>query len=282
MQNQLLILPFDHRNSFKKLLDNPTNQEVTKLKEMVFEGFLKTREKYKTKDPFTILIDEEFGTPIIEKAKNLGVNVAVAVEKSGQDEFAFEYGNQFGEHLAKVNPTYVKVLVRYNPQNVDTNKTQLERLETLSHYCKETNRKLLFELLVPPTKEEKDNIKYDTDTRPKHTLWAINEIKTRVHVDIWKLEWFEKEAWKEILKIINPDAKVIVLGRGADTQIVKTWLQDAASYEQIIGFAVGRTVFLEPLQDYLNKKITKDIAIEKISQNFNEFVQLWYKEKGLI
>ena len=37
-------------------------------------------------------------------------------EKSGQDEFDFEYGDDFGAHIEKFNPTFCKVLVRYNPE----------------------------------------------------------------------------------------------------------------------------------------------------------------------
>jgi hypothetical protein len=38
------------------------------------------------------------------------------VEKSGQDEFDFEYGEDFGSHIEDFDPTFSKVLVRYNPE----------------------------------------------------------------------------------------------------------------------------------------------------------------------
>ena len=48
------------------------------------------------------------------------------VEKSGQDEFDFQYGDDFGEHIEKFDPFASKVLVRYNPDgDAEMNKRQL-------------------------------------------------------------------------------------------------------------------------------------------------------------
>ena len=39
------------------------------------------------------------------------------VEKSGQNEFDFDYGEDFGAHIEKFDPDFSKVLVRYNPED---------------------------------------------------------------------------------------------------------------------------------------------------------------------
>ena len=41
---------------------------------------------------------------------------ACPAEKSGQDEFDFEYGEDFARHIEAFDPTFCKVLVRYNPE----------------------------------------------------------------------------------------------------------------------------------------------------------------------
>jgi 5-dehydro-2-deoxygluconokinase len=48
-------------------------------------------------------------------ARARGYTNACPAEKSGQDEFDFEYGEDFAEHIEKMQPTFCKVLVRYNP-----------------------------------------------------------------------------------------------------------------------------------------------------------------------
>lgn len=276
----LLILPFDHRSSFKKLAQTQDPNTIKELKGIVFEAFLKTRDKYMKKDCFGILVDEEFGSEIIEKAKTYGIKTAIAVEKSGADAFDFEYETQFDAHIEKFKPNFVKALVRYNPQNTEINKTQLHRLKTLSEYCLEHNYKLLFELLVPANENENSE-EYDTKVRPHHTMKAIEEIKEHVRVTIWKLEWFEEDIWPQILETIGKETDVIVLGRGDSQEKVEKWLTDAALFDRVIGFAVGRTVFAKPLEKYIVKTQSEEETIEEISNNFNFFVKLWKTAKGI-
>ena len=57
------------------------------------------------------------------------------MEKSGQDEFDFDYGDNFAQHIEEFDPNLVKVLVRYNPEaDAAMNKRQLQRLKKLSDY----------------------------------------------------------------------------------------------------------------------------------------------------
>lgn len=292
MEQPLLILPFDHRSSFVKgllgyryPLTKKQERAVMVLKEIVFDGFKIALKKYKHPDWFGILVDEQYGARILRDAKKLGVQRMVTMEKSGRKEFAFEYGNAFGKHLLKFYPSYAKALVRYNPENKKMNAVQLKRLEALSDFCKKNGIPLLLEPLVPPT--EKDLKKagsveaYDRGLRIDLTVKAVKEISKRVDVDIWKLEGTSKAGWKQILPVLKKDARVVVLGRGEDEAHVRKWLEDAAPFSQIIGFAIGRTIFAKPLKDHLAKKITKKQAAERIAKNFQSFVRLWATKKKL-
>lgn len=287
---QLLILPFDHRSSFSRdllgyegNLSPSQHREVVKLKEIVFKGFEHAISAEKNRGEFGILLDEEYGTALLKKAKKLGVQICLTTEKSGQEEYQFEYGTSFGSHIDAIAPQYVKALVRYNPANEALNKRQLVRLKKLADFCHRNGYQLLFELLVPPTEQDlkraKTKEQFDATRRCALTVQAIKEIQETVDVDIWKLEGFTKPEWGKIVKAVKSDAKIIVLGRGADQQQVKQWLIDGASYEDIIGFAVGRTIFYEPLKSYLAKKLSKDEAAEAIGRNFASFVRLWRKAK---
>jgi len=293
MQKQLLILPFDHRNSLArdvlgadyKNLSPQEKEQMTQIREIIFAGFLKTIKNYPGEEKdFGILTDEEFGLPIIAKAKKLGVTVVVPVEKSGQKSFILEYGDDFGEHIKKVNPDYVKVLVNYNPQNKKGNKDQIIQLKRVDQFCQKNNYPFFFELLVPATDKDleiagsKEN--YDRSLRPKRAIKAIKELSRQLSVTMWKVEGFkDTRPWKKITKIVGPDTQIIVLGRGGRKKKVESWLKTAAQFEKIIGFAIGRTIFLKAITDWHQKKITKQRAIDQISQNFYHFVKLWKKER---
>ena len=61
-------------------------------------------------------MDEQFGAAILRDAAQQGYMTACPVEKSGQKEFDFEYGEEFARHIEAFDPTFCKVLVRYNPE----------------------------------------------------------------------------------------------------------------------------------------------------------------------
>ena len=162
---KLFILAFDHRGSFQKkwfgLEGEPTDEDVRRIsdaKHLVFEGLLHALDEGAAPASTGALVDEQFGAPtsIPSEARQRGLKLAMPVEKSGQNEFDFEYGDEFGAHIEAFDPDFSKVLVRYNPDDpdVDMNRRQLDRLKRLSDWLHEHDRKFLFELLVPATDDE--------------------------------------------------------------------------------------------------------------------------------
>jgi len=288
----LLILPFDHRSSFAKgllgfkmPLTNAQKKEVTELKKIVYEAFQLSLKKYSHFNWFGILLDEEYGASILREAKKTGTQVCLTTEKSGKEEYQFQYGSAFAAHINRFKPHYVKALVRWNPKNKTLNARQLKRLKKLSDFCHKNGYEFLFELLIIPTERDLKRAggvaAFQKQVRPKMEANAIRVIQKTVDVDIWKLEGMAKAKWKLVLAAMKPNARVIVLGRGEDETHVRTWLRDAASFDQIIGFAVGRTVFAKPLKVYIEKRITKKVCIERISKNFSSLVRLWSKERSI-
>lgn len=267
------ILPFDHRSTFVKSLlgfSYPPNKaqarQVMKLKKIVWDGFVDARKKCSDKNSLMVLIDEEFGRVIIKKAKRLQVPVAVSTEKSGQDLFEFQYGEHFGEHLLRINPAFAKALVRYNPAQTVANKKQLCELKKLSDFCKKQKIGLMVELLMRG--------KGETLTLLERSIKQIQ--KADITPTVWKVEGLEKARdWKRINALTDID--IIVLGRGEAKKDVELWLTQAAKSKIVDGFAVGRTVFFKPLQDYLAKRIDRKTAVSRISKNYLHFIRLWEK-----
>jgi 5-dehydro-2-deoxygluconokinase len=295
----LFIMPFDHRGSFQEKLfgikgRQPTEtetQEIASYKKLIFEGFKKAIAAGVPKDKAGILVDEQFGTETLKEAKAAGFMTACPAEKSGQDEFDFEYGSEFGAHISKFSPTFVKVLVRYNPEaDAVSNQRQAERLKQLSDYCHTHHNKFMFELLVPATAQQLQSVggstaKYDHELRPLLMIRAMQELqKAGVEPDVWKLEGIETlEDSKKVAAQAQVGGRsqvgVIVLGRGENAEKVKHWLSTAAQVPGLIGFAVGRTIFWEPLKGVKEGRHSKEDAIAQIAQNYKGFCDLWVQAR---
>jgi 5-dehydro-2-deoxygluconokinase len=202
-----------------------------------------------------------------------GFSIACTVEKSGQEEFDFEYGEELARHIEPFNPTFAKVLVRYNPEGDSAlNQHQTSRLKRLSDYLHGSGRMLMFELLVPPTKTQLDRLKgdqktYDCELRPDLMMQAICQLQDcGVEPDVWKIEGMNaakavKGLYPQLDGTVGLKVGYIVLGRGEDDAKVREWLVVAASAPGFIGFAVGRTSFWEPLMNWRAKRTTRDEAV---------------------
>ena len=296
-EKDLLILPFDHRGSMLKKLYGiegraPTDEETANykdLKKMNYEGFLKSLEMGVQKETSAVLVDEQFGSEILKEAKENGIMTATPMEKSGQKEFDFE-NQDFQEHIKRTDTTFVKVLVRFNiADNHERNQRQLERLKKIGDYCKGIGKKFLFELLVPATEGqlkafEGDTKKYDAVLRPKLMIESIKQIQNfGIEPDVWKLEGVSNpDDCKELVNQCHANGRtsgIITLGRGEDSEKVKEWLKIGAKQKGIIGFAVGRTVFWEPMRDLHDGKIPREEAIQKVAENYKSLVDLWNSER---
>src|SRR5918996_3067895 len=136
---KLYILAFDHRGSFQKKMfgieGDPTPEQtdtITDAKRLVFEGMEKAVERGLDASTAGVLVDEQFGGDVPKLAKEHGLKLAMPAEKSGQDEFDFQYGDEFGDHILKFDPDFTKVLVRLNPDgDAELNDRQLGRLQRL-------------------------------------------------------------------------------------------------------------------------------------------------------
>lgn len=295
---QLLILPFDHRGSFQEKMfgikGKPTPEQTTMIesyKTIIFEGFEKAVKAGLPKDIMGILVDEQFGQESIRRAKAAGITVSIPAEKSGQDEFDFEYPN-YAEHFKSVNPELVKVLVRYNPEGDKTvNTRQAAKLAELSRHLDQTGRKFMFELLVPATTEQlakvgNDKNRYDLELRPKLMIGAIQELqKAGVEADVWKLEGLDKT--EDFVKVCEAaraggrdNVSCIVLGRGESEAKVREWLKAGVNVKGVIGFAVGRTVFWEPLKAFKEGKIDRNQASDQISKTYSGLCQMWLEARN--
>src|SRR5215467_10396237 len=164
----LYVLPFDHRGSFetgmfgwKGALTAEQTAQIAGAKQVIYDGFKTAVAAGVPKGKAGILVDEQFGAAILRDAATRGYVTACPAEKSGQEEFDFEYGEDFTKHIEAFRPTFCKVLVRYNPEDdAALNERQSNRLRRLSEYLQSKGQsKFMFELLVPATPAQLARVK---------------------------------------------------------------------------------------------------------------------------
>jgi myo-inositol catabolism protein IolC len=293
---KLYILAFDHRGSFQKKMfgieGDPTPEQtatISDAKHLIYEGMVKAVSGGGVPgDQIGVLVDEQYGGDVPSQAKTAGLKLAMPVEKSGQDDFDFEYGDAFGEHITQFDPAFSKVLVRYNPEG-DTlaNLDQLEKLKRLADWLHENNRKFLFELLVPATSDQLQQVggdtdRYDAELRPELMRRAIADAQDYgIEVDIWKIEGVDDRDDAEMLAEQTrqgegrDDVVCVLLGRGASDDKVDHWLQQAAPVDGFVGFAIGRSIWWDALKGFLDGSIKREDAAQKIADNYLRFIKVY-------
>ena len=300
---RLYILAFDHRGSFQKKMfgiegepDDQQTETIADAKHLIYEGMVKAVQTGSVApDTLGVLVDEQFGGSIPSQAKEQGLKLAMPTEKSGQDEFDFQYGDQFGEHIERFDPDFSKVLVRYNPDgDAEMNRRQLDRLKRLSDWLHEHDRKFLFELLVPATDEQLESVggddaRYDAELRPELMRRAITEIQDfGIEVDIWKIEGVDERSDAEMLARQcrsgpgREGVACVLLGRGASEEKVDQWLRVAAPVEGFVGFAIGRSIWWDALKGFLDDSLEREAAAQQIADNYLRFIRVYEEQETAV
>ncbi len=292
-EKPLYILAFDHRGSFLTLagirgeVTSEAARRIQDAKGVIYEGFRKAVEAGAPPEAAGILVDEQFGAEIAWDARRRGYLLAMPVERSGQDEFDFEYGEAFGEHIEAFDPTFAKVLVRYNPEGDRAlNARQAERLRKLSAWLHERRRRFLLELLVPPTPAQREAVggdqdRYDRELRPRLMVQAIRELQEAgVEPDVWKIEGLDRrEDCQRTSAQVRSGGRdrvaCVVLGRGADEAAVVRWLQAGAGVAGYVGFAIGRTIWWDGVEGYLDGRLSAEQAAESVKSNYLRMIEVY-------
>ena len=293
-EGKLFILAFDHRGSFQKqffgIEGSPSPEETQRIidaKRVIFEGMQRALAQGLDASAAGVLVDEQFGTQVARDATQAGMVLAMPAEKSGQNDFDFEYGSEFGAHIEAFDPTFTKVLVRYNPHgDGEMNAHQAAKLKELSDWLHHHERRFLFELLVPAEPHQLEAVdgdadRYDRELRPDLMKVAIAELQeTGIEADIWKIEGIDDPAKcaeiAEQCRIGGRDGVgCVVLGRGADDDAVDVWLRAARDVPGYQGFAIGRSIWWNPLMSFVNGEMPREEATTQIANNYLRFVAVY-------
>lgn len=297
----LFILPFDHRGSFlatgadadhlaadHKQEVAAAQAELITAKRLVYEGFELAVNSGLSKEYAGILVDEQFGSSILRDARQQGYITACPVEKAGQDEFDFEFGDNFASHIKEFHPTFCKAVLRCNPQtDVRPYQRQILRLRRLCDSLRSDNQsRFMLGVIVPPTQEQLESLRgdrhrYESELRPQLLVETIQLLQDAgVEPDVWIVEGLNsKEDCEKVSKVAKRDGRgkvsCILLGRGEDQQRVSNWLKIAAPVPGFTGFAIGRTVFWDPLAGWHSRQMSWAKAASEIARQFRDYVRIF-------
>ena len=285
----LFILAMDHRGSFGKTLfdvrdESPTPDQLARMKAAKALIFAGLRQATPALGRPGVLVDEELGADVIEAAKG-AVVLAIPVEASGHDWFTLQYGHDWLDHVLAVRPDYAKVLVRDNPSFAATDRsTQLDRLAAVSAGLAAAGIPFLYELLVPATDDQLasaggDADRYDRDVRPALVAQVIaDNQKAGVEPTLWKVEGLDTvEAAREVA-VQAGDADLIVLGRDAPAARLDSWLEVASQVESFVGFAIGRSIWEDPIRRHNAGELSAEEATTEIADRYLAFTTHWTVE----
>ena len=290
----LFILACDHRTSLLRELFGATGDaspaqaaSISAAKELVFDGLERSLAEGVDRTSAALLIDERFGAEVAKRAADAGIAVALAVEKSGQKVFEFEYGSDFAAHIQAFDPTYCKALLRYNPEGDRAlNQVQAQRLLRLSEWLRDHSPQLMVELLVPAEASQleavgEDARRYDRELRPALMREAIVELQDAgVDADVWKIEGLDTHEDCDAVAALTrskgrSDVRCVVLGRGADDTTVEAWLRQASGVPGYAGFAVGRTIWGHAVAGYLSEGRDREECVAEISRRYQHFIDIY-------
>lgn len=297
-KSPLYVLRFDHRVPFLRGLfgieegqtvSAEQRKKIVDLKTLVYEALLLTLERNDTIDPRSVVavIDEEYGASVAKAAKNDGIPIGISVERSGQNEFEFEYGSDFAKHVEEFEPEFVKALARYNSGGMpELNARQRDRLSYLSSWTVENGYPLMFELLIPPTVQQLDAaggnpLAFELEQLLELVTETFSDFQgANIEADVWMLPGFmTREACEQTAQALHQvgkdDVKCVVLGQGPDSSRVIEWIQIAGKAHGYDGLAVAQTIWLPALTAFKSGSIDRATARTQISNKFIEAISAY-------
>ena len=235
-----------------------------------------------------MLVDEQYGASVAELAAHSAgaVSLCMPIEASDQEWFDFAYGDDWRRHAGSFAAGHAKVLVRDNPGlDPALREQQARRLAQVSAWAATAGRSLILELLVPATDADKDATagdmdRYDDKLRPGHTLRVMEYLQDHgVEPAIWEVEGLGRHddavAVAAMARRGGRQARCIAGGRHAPKDQLDHWLQVAAPIPGWTGFAIGRSIWWDPLRAHLHHHSTAGWARRSISAGYLDYA-LYY------
>jgi 5-dehydro-2-deoxygluconokinase len=272
------MLASDHRWQWEEWCDgaNVARDRISEIKSLVVDAFIRARERSEDVRQYgSLLLDAKYGSQAVARARAANVPVGSPVEKAGV--FPLEWERK-PFHTGASGNAFSKVLIRYRPEWPETDRrAQTDKLLELQQWCHATETPLLVEIIV--MRQGEDDHEFEERGRPAILANVIGEAYGRGLVpDIWKIEGTRSQAGAlTVDRAIRerPEPRQVILGKGANAASIASWFDAAANLPSTAGFAIGRSVFMEPATAFLTGSIDADEAVETISSRYLRLIEQW-------
>jgi 5-dehydro-2-deoxygluconokinase len=265
----VLALAFDHRKQFADLAAKfgAGTKEIERFKDLLGQALERL--------PPAIsgaIIDDTYGSVPLTRLTGTGRWLARPVEVPGSMPLEFEAGDRLTEKM-RIWPTehVAKCLVAYDPHHpAELCSQQKTALISLQNAANATGRRWLLEVIPP-----------DFAKKPSLIAESVEQLYLAgLFPTWWKLPALESvEQWREIARIVRKNdsycAGVIVLGLDQPLDVLTPKLQFAKESGIGVGFAIGRSIWRHPAEQWFGKKLGDEEVVALIEREFKSVLSVW-------
>jgi myo-inositol catabolism protein IolC len=274
--DRVYMLAADHRSQWEEWCGGRgvPRSRIAEAKRLALDGFVDARSRSSLVHEFgALLLDDQYSRAVIADAVAQGIVVGTPAEKAGA--FPLEWATEpFSDSLTG---SFVKVLIRDRPDDVDVHERQLEKLLALQTWCEREQKPLVVEMLVGRRDEPAD--RFDATGRPEMIAAIVRDAyRQGLTPAFWKIEGtLDREGARIIDRAVaeHPDGRQIILGKAADLKTVARWFEAASESATAAGFAIGRTVFWDASASFLEGTLSAASATRHIADRYLQLVDTW-------
>ena len=271
----LRAFAFDHRMQLEDL-PGATVEKIGSFKELCLRAAVRVADG---RPGYGILCDSRLGRGALYQAADSGLWIGRPVEWPGSRPLTLEpeIGPDYGGLMEWPLGHVVKVLCFCHPDDSPELRAEQEAVVTRLFAASRRNR-LEFLLEIIPSK-----VGPVDDGTVAALIRRFYEVGIRP--DWWKLEPMRSAAaWDQTVRAITDnDANtrgILVLGLGKDEAELGASFAEAARQPLVKGFAVGRTIFAGPAEDWMAGRIDDDTAVARMAANFARMCAVWDAARG--
>ena len=273
---EIMALAIDHRAQLEAIADaaGAPRERIGAFKRLAVEAAARVAQG---RPGFGMLLDGRYGREALFRADELGFWIGRPVEEPGSRPLEFEYGGSLGAKLIEWPLSHtIKCLCFYRPDDAPELKARQERELLRLH---DAARRIGRELLVEIVASKHGPVDEATVAEVIARLYAIG-----IKPDWWKLEGQTPAAWARIDAAIeagDPLCRgVMVLGLEAPEAELAAAFRDARASRWVKGFAVGRTIFVEPARRWFSGVGADEDAVASMAQAFARLCEHWRAAKA--
>jgi 5-dehydro-2-deoxygluconokinase len=305
-RDEVFAFAFDHRNPFFEMAQRAGAPEsrIPALKKLLVQAVAQSDAALALGTGAGLLCDDRYGQDALNEATGRGWWIGRPVELPGSNPLQFDRGRSIGTTLISWPAEHVvKCLVQYHPDDPVPHRLEQEaQIRALYDAVQTSGHELMLEIILPRSfarravpsansapsggSEQRTSASVGANSaRDDETI--VRAVKRLYNLGIypewWKLEPLSAAQWKAIDALIaerDPYCRgVLLLGLNAPLESLAEGFRAARASRTCKGFAVGRTIFHEPAQAWLDGSIGDEDLVKRVRSNYEALIAAWRSAK---